>query len=135
MSTMKTSYQFAAKARSAPARRAAPAREPKYKNRKTVVGSETFDSAAEANRYWALCQLQKAGVIRDLARQVMFVLAPRVVIHGKTKPALRYCADFSYTDTASGQSVVEDKKGALTDVYKIKRHLMKSVHGIDILET
>jgi hypothetical protein len=107
----------------------------KYGNVRTTVGSETFDSASEAERFRQLVLLQKAGAIRDLARQTSFVLAPAVTINGEPKRALTYRADFSYVDSATGQRVVEDKKGALTDVYKLKRHLMKSVHNIDILET
>ncbi len=114
---------------------AAVARPPKYGNTKTVINGDKFDSAAEASRYQHLLVLQRAGHIRDLTRQVSFVLAPAVVINGKRKQALVYRADFSYFDTGTGRTVVEDKKGALTDVYKIKRHLMKAVHNIDIFET
>lgn len=106
----------------------------KYSNYKVTWQGETFDSKAELARYQQLLMLQKAGVIRDLTRQVSFVLAPKVVIQGRPKRSLVYRADFSYVD-ATGERVVEDKKGALTAVYKIKRHLMKAVHGIDILET
>lgn len=51
------------------------------------------------------------------------------------KPALRYVADFVYWHNQKGCQVVEDSKGHLTDVYRIKRHLMATVHGIEILET
>lgn len=106
----------------------------KYGNRKVAWNGEKFDSQAEMSRYSSLLVLQRAGHITDLTRQVSFVLAPKVVIDGKAKRSLIYRADFSYTN-AKGQRVVEDVKGALTAVYKIKRHLMMSVHGIAILET
>lgn len=106
----------------------------KYKNTKvTAFDGMVFDSKREYLRYCDLRMLERAGVISELSRQVYFVLAPSVVIAGRKKPELRYIADFTYLE--DGRRVVEDAKGALTDVYKIKRHLMKSIHGIDILET
>lgn len=115
---------------------ALPAR-PKYYNRKTVVNGIAFDSQAEARRWGQLLQLQEAGRIAELRRQVSFELVPSVRLLGSKRatPALRYVADFAYTDTASGRAVVEDVKGLLTPAYRIKRHLMKFVLGIDILET
>lgn len=106
----------------------------KYRNVPVTWNGERFDSKAELARFLALQTMQKAGRIRDLTRQVAFVLAPAVKIQGKTKRALTYRADFSYIDVASGARVVEDKKGAITQVYVIKRHLMKSVHNIEIRE-
>lgn len=107
----------------------------KYKNVKIVDGDQKFDSSAEYNRYRRLVLLEKAGRIRDLTRQVTFILAPKVLINGVAKRSLIYRADFGYFDVAAGKQIVEDVKGTLTAVYKLKRHLMKSVHGIDILET
>ena len=105
----------------------------KYHNIKVIVDGIKFDSRAEALRYQVLKKLENSGVISDLQLQVAFVLAPSVIIKGRKKPALKYKADFVYNH--KGQKIVEDVKGVLTAVYKIKRHLMKSVHGIDILET
>lgn len=107
---------------------------PKYGNRKVEWNGEKFDSQAECSRYSTLLIQQRLGLITGLTRQVSFVLAPKVVINGAAKRSLIYRADFGYTN-AAGQQVVEDVKGALTAVYKIKRHLMMSVHGISILET
>ena len=76
---------------------------------------------------------ERAGSIERLEREVVFVLAPAVVINGRKKPALRYVADFTYV--RDGMKIVEDSKGVRTAVFRIKAHLMKSVHGIDILET
>lgn len=81
--------------------------------------------------------LERAGHIRDLQRQVVFVLAPPVKFKGarRTTPALRYVADFGYTDTQTGERITEDVKGVLTAVYKIKRHLVAHLYGITIRET
>lgn len=110
-------------------------RAPKYGNRKAEWEGQKFDSQAELARYRSLLILQRAGKIAGLTRQVSFVLAPKVIINGVAKRSLIYRADFGYTDLQTGKAVVEDVKGALTAVYKIKRHLMASVHGISILET
>ena len=84
-------------------------------------------------RYLELVIMQLAGSITDLKTQVEYVLCPSVVIDGLKRPAIRYIADFVYTDD-SGKTVVEDCKGMLTPVYKLKRHLMMYFHGIKINE-
>lgn len=102
-------------------------------NKRVTVDGQQFDSQGEANRYAALLVLQRAGRITDLQRQVRFELAPSVKHAGekRARPALTYWADFTYIE--GGVLVVEDFKGRiLTPEFKIKRHLMLSVHGIDI---
>ncbi len=110
-------------------------RAPKYSNTKVEWEGQKFDSKAELARYRSLLILERAGQIAELSRQASFVLAPKVVINGAAKRSLIYRADFIYTDVRTGRRVVEDVKGALTAIYKLKRHLMMSVHGISILET
>jgi hypothetical protein len=107
----------------------------KYGNTKCEYNGMKFDSLAELRRYKMLELLQKSGKIIDLTRQISFVLAPKVMINGSVKRSLIYRADFSYRYAGSEKLIVEDVKGILTAVYKIKRHLMMSVHGIEILET
>ena len=104
----------------------------KYRNKKTEVDGVTFDSKREAARWGELRLLERAGHIRGLERQVPYVLAPGVKFVGakRAQPALRYISDFVYVE--GDMSVVEDVKGAITDSFRIKRHLMKSIFGIDI---
>jgi len=106
----------------------------KYGARKTVVDGITFDSVREANRWRDLQALEKGGQISQLERQLTFVLAPAVNLYGekRKKTALRYVADFRYFDGKAGHFIIEDAKGRDTPVSRIKRHLMKSVHGIDV---
>lgn len=104
----------------------------KYKNRKTIVNGITFDSKKEAMRYLALRSLESDGKIEGLQRQQKFILAPPVSLGGRKKPALSYIADFIYHK--DGKMVVEDVKGFRTAAYRVKRHLMASVHNIDIKE-
>ena len=104
----------------------------KYGNKKTQFAGLTFDSKAEACRYGELQVLERMGLISNLRRQVPFELAPAVVIGGRKRPPLRYVADFVWEE--GGKTVVADVKGAVPEAYRIKRHLMKAIHGIDILE-
>lgn len=120
----------------------------KYHNRKITVDGETFDSKKEYLRYQELTLLERAGKIRNLQRQVKFVLIPaqrepnieehkddgRVkVIQGKMiERECAYVADFVYRN--NGVQVVEDTKGFKTKDYLIKRKLMLWVHGIRINE-
>lgn len=98
----------------------------KYGNRKTVVDGITFDSRREANRYRQLKTLEQAGEITDLVLQPSFVLLDAFTdAHGKRHQAIRYVADFQYTDR-DGSVIVEDAKGIETAVFKLKRKLFLS---------
>lgn len=109
---------------------------PKHGNKKIVLpDGQKFDSKREYDRY---CQLQleeRAGAISGLCRQIYFVLAPAVKLSGKTKPSLRYQADFVYM--RGGQKVVEDAKSPhlrKDPYYRAKKHLMMHIHNIEIQE-
>ncbi len=106
----------------------------KYKAVRTTVDGVTFDSKREARRYQELKLLERAGKIRLLDRQVTYELAPSVKIAGekRARPALRYKADFAYEDAVNGGLVIEDAKGYSDTAFRIRQHLMKSVHGIDV---
>lgn len=93
----------------------------KYNNKKTIVDGIVFDSKKEAYRYEELKILEKANIIKNLARQVPFELIPKQ----RGERAVCYIADFVYIDTKTGNIIVEDVKGFKTDVYKLKRKLFK----------
>lgn len=98
----------------------------KYNNQKTLIDGAWFDSKKEAKRYQDLVLMQKAKLIRGLKRQQSFELVE----------GIKYIADFTYfDDTKGGEFIIEDVKGFKTDVYKIKKKLMKHFHNIEILET
>lgn len=107
----------------------------KYRNEPTVIGNEKYRSKREARRHQTLLMLQKAGHISQLQREVPFVLAPKTHILGekRARPALRYFCDFLYVDR-DGDRIAEDAKGMSTPVWRVKKHLMKTVHGIDVVE-
>lgn len=125
----------------------------KYGNRKAVVDGIEFESQKEAQRYWELKLMQRAGVISDLQLQREFELIPAqyeaVPRYGKTGKRLKdgqrciekscvYKADFCYMK--DGRLVVEDVKGysdpksAGYAKFAIKRKLMLWRHGIRIIE-
>ncbi|WP_455423719.1 DUF1064 domain-containing protein [Cupriavidus pampae] len=112
----------------------APARKPsKYGNERVTWNGQKFDSRREMERYSHLLMLERAGRILQLERQVVFILAPAVVIDGRKRPALRYVADFRYLELGAKVKTVEDVKGKITEGYRIKRHLMAAM-GITIKE-
>ena len=97
--------------------------------------------------------LQRAGKISDLREQVKFVLVPaiykenpRIGTRGKPiKPKrvcvqreLAYWADFTYTDNATGEKVVEDAKGykggATYRIFVNKKKQMLEKYGIKVVE-
>lgn len=108
---------------------AKPAKRPaKYRNAPIIVDGIRFDSKAEAKQWEFLRLLERAGLIRDLSRQVRF----RLDFNG-----IRICdyvADFCYFDLKLGRNVVEDVKGLKTPAYRIKAKLMLACHGITISE-
>lgn len=103
----------------------------KYHAEKTMVAGILFDSKRESRRYGELIMLERAGKISGLTRQVPFVIAPGVKLHGekRTRPAVRYVADFVYSCPVDGV-VVEDSKGMDTPMSRLKRHLMATVLGV-----
>ena len=108
----------------------------KYGNHRVVTEDGTFDSVKEHRRWMELKLLQRAGEIRELRRQVPFVIIPvqkdekGKVIERET----RYIADFAYRETKDNRLVVEDTKGMKTKEYILKRKLMLYRNGIRIRE-
>lgn len=107
----------------------------KYHNHKTIVDDMVFDSKAEARRWQQLRLMERGGIIRDLRRQVPYVLIKAFRWpSGKACPKTVYRADFVYTIEGTGEVVVEDVKGVLTQEYKLKKKLMMEKYGIEVRE-
>lgn len=115
----------------------------KYHSTKIVTEEGTFDSKREYERWLVLKDMERLGLISSLKRQVSYELIPTQKLDAprynkKTKKyqrseiSVRYIADFVYEE--DGKTVIEDAKGMQTDTYKIKRKLMKFIHGIEIRE-
>lgn len=102
----------------------------KYGAIKTTVDGIQFPSKREAARYVQLQKLLRAGQIQDLRMQVKYHLIVNGVKIG------RYTSDFEYEE--NGQHVVEDVKSPATKKardYRLRKLLMKALHGIEIRET
>lgn len=89
----------------------------KYGNRKVELDGEKFDSVAERDRWVSLRLMERAGEVQSLRRQVRFHLSGVDGSH-----ICDYIADFVYQ--CNGAQVVEDVKGVVTDVFRIKAKLM-----------
>lgn len=100
----------------------------KYRAKAVEIDGHKFPSKAEANRYAILRLREKAHEIEDLELQPKFP----IVINGFT--ICNYFADFRYVDRMTGETIVEDTKGYATPIYRLKKKLVRAVHGIDILE-
>lgn len=111
----------------------------KYGNIKTERDGIIFDSKLEADRWDNLKLLESAGEIRDLNRQVPFLLIPKQVDPETGKVLERqvvYYADFQYY-TKDGDLVVEDTKSPATrkrPEYVIKRKLLLERFKIRLVE-
>ena len=110
-----------------------PVKQSKHKNKITMVDGIKFHSMREAKRWQELKAMESAGLIKELRRQVPFVLAESVILQGRKKPAMRYIADFEYMQ--NNCLVVEDSKAShlrKDSSFRKSMHLMMSVHGIEI---
>lgn len=106
------------------------------KEQRTDEAGVVFDSKGELGRWRELQGHEQCGIIFDLQRQVPY----RLELPGGV--VLIYVADFvyrvEYPDPyrAMGDLIVEDwKPGVRTEMYRLKKKLMKAIHNIDILET
>lgn len=102
----------------------------KFNARRTELDGIAFASKAEAKRYAHLKLLARVGEIADLELQPKYDF----VVNGLK--VCSYLADFRYRVPATGEVVVEDVKSAPTRTpeYRIKRKLMKAIHGIEVVE-
>lgn len=94
-----------------------------------------YHSKREAARAGELETLARAGKVKNLRKQVKYLLIPRQVAPaGRVlERACHYIADFVYEDQ-DGDTVVEDVKGYANDTWPLKRKLMLFVHGIRVQE-
>lgn len=120
----------------------------KYGNIKAQVDGRVFDSRKEARRFIELQMLQQAGAITALETQRKYLLIPEQREPEETGPRggkrkgkiiereVAYIADFVYTDTKTGETVVEDTKSRVTKTkeYILKRKMMLFFYGIRIRE-
>ena len=97
----------------------------KWRNEPVTIDGIRFDSKAEGAYYRQLCILRDKGKL-TFERQTRHDIKVNGVL------ICRYLSDFvvTYTD---GKKEVIDVKGKETPEFKLKKKLMKAVHGIDIV--
>jgi hypothetical protein len=96
----------------------------KYHNKKCEYKGLKFDSLLERDRWIYLEDCQKDGIIHSLDRQIKIPLIVQGIL------ICHYVADFQYN--IAEHKIIEDCKGILTDVFRIKSKLFKAIYGYDI---
>ena len=97
----------------------------KYGARKVKLDAYTFDSLGESRRYQELKLLEKQGLISALT------IHPHYDLKVAGQKICTYVADFAYRDEGNNRRV-EDFKGVLTPVFKIKWKLFEALFDIKI---
>ena len=99
----------------------------KYGAQKTEYKGIVYDSKWVAERAYQLDMFQRSGHIKDLQRQVRFILQEDYVNNkGEKIRPISYIADFVYTGK-NGQKYVEDTKSPATRTaeYRIKKKIFE----------
>ena len=100
----------------------------KYRNIKTTYNGVLYDSKKEANRAQELDLLVKAQKIKDLQRQISIPLMVNNIKVASYKP------DFIYFDIEQNKVIIEDVKGMITAVFRLKQKILEA-NGYKILIT
>lgn len=98
----------------------------KYGAIRTTLDGITFASKAESAYYAKLKQREAAGEVANVELQKRYALT----IGGFL--ICTYVSDFDFYDITEKRQRTVDTKGVVTDVFRIKRKLMKAIHGIDV---
>lgn len=100
----------------------------KYKAQPTMIDGIRFASKKEGKRYSELKLMERGNLITDLKLQQPI----KCMVNGEL--VCKYISDFSYYCKERNTIIFEDAKGFKTDVYKLKKKLVKACTGIDIVE-
>lgn len=96
----------------------------KYHNIKVEYDGYKFDSRDECKRYKQLKLLVRGGNISALKIHPRYLLQEGFnTKSGKRIRPIHYTADFEYIDEETGELVVEDVKGARTQVFNLKEKM------------
>lgn len=102
-------------------------RRSKYNAKPVMIDGTRFASMAEAKYYKLLKLRERAGEVHGVELQKPFALiGPDGLL------IATYRADFAYWDAREDRFRVIDVKGVETEVFKIKRKMMKSFLGIEV---
>lgn len=101
----------------------------KYRNTKINAPDGTFDSIYEYEEWCRLKLLERAGIIKNLQRQVQFSLIPTIRTTEETLRGISYFADFVYEE--NGVMHIHESKGFKTKEYEIKKRLLLEKYVIN----
>ena len=105
----------------------------KYRAKKVETTDGKFDSALEYKRWIYLKALEQNGEIKNLVRQVPYTLLPAQKKDGKVLfRELKYVSDMEYDVVKTGEHIVEDVKGMILPVFKVKQKLMFYFFGVEV---
>lgn len=103
----------------------------KYHNIIIKTKDGKFDSKKEYSIWLKLKRQEERGLIKDLKRQVPFVLIEK----SKWGRERKYIADFVYTDCETGELVVADCKSDATEndaLFSLKERLFAEIYDKQI---
>ncbi len=95
----------------------------KYGNKKIKVDGEEYDSQAEYLYHLHYREREQRGEIRNLKRQVKYVIQPSFKRDGSTIRAITYTVDYDFEEAPDWKHVTVVVKGFATEVFKLKRKL------------
>jgi hypothetical protein len=102
----------------------------KYRNVRTRIGDQWFDSKREADYWQGLKARERNGEITNLRRQVVYpLLCP---VEDRAVLVSTYIADFTYDER--GVRHVVDVKGVRTPLYRLKAKWLQLQDGITVEE-
>lgn len=106
----------------------------KYRNVKTVIDGQTFDSKREAQFWQTLKLREKAGEIGDLRRQVPLPLMcpAHDAAAGVLAIVAEYVADYTFIEIKDQSLHVVDAKGKRTRMFDLKKKWLELQSGIVI---
>ena len=116
----------------------------KYGNKSLVVNGIKYDSKKELRVLNDIVSMEKGGLVRDVVFKTTYTfevngepiryISDKVNKDGSRKLGriLTWTDDVSFYDCELGYRRIIDVKGFQTDVFKMKRALMKAVNGIDV---
>ena len=104
----------------------------KYRNKRTTYNGTVYDSKREAE-YRKRLDLMTASSLPDNQRVVKVEEQVRFPIVVNGEKICTYVLDFRVT-YADGHVEHVDVKGVRTQVYKLKKKLVRAVHSIDLIE-
>lgn len=105
----------------------------KYHSKRIDSADGKFDSAIEYKRWCYLKVLQAEGRIENLVRQVPYTLIPAQYKDGKCLfRECRYVSDMEYDIVETGEHIVEDVKGIILPIFRLKQKMMFYLFRVEV---